>query len=272
MVSFPNCKINLGLYITNRREDGYHDLETVFYPVPVNDVLEIVSVAGRESNLHLSGRPVAGNKEENLVWRAYKQMQEAFGEQVPPLDVYLHKSLPMGAGLGGGSADGAFMLRLLNDFCKLDQFPEQLADYALQLGSDCPFFIYNTPQFATGRGEKMDPIQIDISGFSLQLICSQVHISTGKAFQMITPKAAPFDLRSLASLPVVSWKEYISNDFEAPVFAQYPQLADIKQQLYHQGAIYASMSGSGSTIYGLFPKGQHASIKSEIPFESFYIA
>lgn len=271
MIVFPNCKINLGLYVTNRREDGYHDLETVFYPVPVHDVLEIVPAASSEPNLYLSGRAVAGNKEENLVWRAYKLMQKGFGDQVPQVDVYLHKSLPMGAGLGGGSADGAFMLRLLNDYCKLGQTSEQLANYALQLGSDCPFFIFNTPQFAAGRGEQMKPIRINLSGFSIQLICPHVHVSTGKAFQMITPKAASFDLRNLASLPVTAWKEHISNDFEQPVFAQHPQLSDIKQQLYNQGALYASMSGSGSTIYGLFHKAQQALIKTDIPFENFYI-
>lgn len=272
MVVFPNCKINLGLYITNRREDGYHDLETVFYPVPVHDVLEVAPAGGNEPQLFLSGRVVAGNKEDNLVWRAYRLMQQIFGDQVPPLNIYLHKSLPMGAGLGGGSADAAFMLRLVNDYCKLSLSQEQLAAYALRLGSDCPFFIYNTPQFATGRGEKMEPASVDLSGFSIQLICPQVHISTAKAFQMITPKSASYELRNMANMPVVEWKERISNDFEAAVFAQHPPLADIKQQLYNQGAIYASMSGSGSTVYGLFPKGQQAVIKSDIVFESFYIA
>ncbi|RYD55341.1 MAG: 4-(cytidine 5'-diphospho)-2-C-methyl-D-erythritol kinase [Sphingobacteriales bacterium] len=271
MVSFPNCKINLGLYITNKRDDSYHNLETVFYPIPLRDVLEVVPAKSSEPELHISGKAVAGNKEDNLVWRAYKLMQKTFGERMPLLDIYLHKSLPMGAGLGGGSSDGAFMLRLLNEYCKLSLSEEQLAAYALQLGSDCPFFIYNTPQFAEGRGEQMEPVAIDLSGFSIQIICPQVHISTAKAFAMIKPQKASYNLRELANLPVVEWRDQISNDFEAAVFSQHPQLADIKQQLYNQGAIYASMSGSGSAIYGLFSKGHQATIQSDTAFERFYV-
>lgn len=270
MLRFPNCKINLGLYITNRRADGYHDLETVFYPVPFRDALEVVP-AKEKASIHLTGRTVAGDSHDNLVWKAYEMLKEKFPGKVPELDIYLHKVIPMGAGLGGGSADGAFMLQLLNDYCKLELTDVQLVDMALQLGSDCPFFIYNTPQFAKGRGEQMTPVPIDLSGFSILLICPSLHISTGKAFGMITPGPAAFDLQELARLPVIEWRDNISNDFEPPVFAMHPELASIKQQLYTGGAVYASMSGSGSTIYGLFPKGRRTGIETSLEYESFFI-
>jgi 4-diphosphocytidyl-2-C-methyl-D-erythritol kinase len=268
MLCFPNCKINLGLYITNKRPDGYHDLETVFYPVPLKDALEIVPAT--EIKLQVSGKGIAGIEHDNLIWKAYQLLKQQYPE-IPAFDIYLHKAIPMGAGMGGGSADGAFMLQLLNDQCKLGLSKEQLAKYALQLGSDCPFFIYNAPQFAQGRGEQMQPVNIDLSAYSLQLICPLVHISTAKAFSMLTPKPAPFDLRNVSELPVSEWKNNISNDFEAPIFAEHPTLAEIKQQLYAHGAIYASMSGSGSTIYGIFDKGKKAVVKADVAFEEHYI-
>jgi 4-diphosphocytidyl-2-C-methyl-D-erythritol kinase len=269
MLMFPNAKINIGLYITDRRTDGYHDLETIFYPIPqLHDAIEAVPAI--TSDLHFSGNVIAGNTESNLVWKAYQMFRELFPQQVGELDIYLLKKIPTGAGLGGGSADGAFMLRLVNNLCSLKLEDEYLAELALQLGSDCPFFIYNSPQYATGRGEKMQPVQINLSDFSMQLICPHVHISTAKAFEMITPKIAGFDLQKLEGLPVIDWKKNVHNDFETPVFKQYPQLSDIKKQLYNQGAAYASMSGSGSTIYGLFPKFQRAIIQSDIRFEEFY--
>jgi 4-diphosphocytidyl-2-C-methyl-D-erythritol kinase len=273
MICFPNCKINIGLYITGKREDGYHNLETVFYPLsnmpsvtvshtPPRDVLEVVPA--ETAQLHMSGLAVTGNVENNLVWKAYYLLQQKYPDKMPPADIYLHKVIPMGAGLGGGSADGAFMLRLLNDFCKLGMSNEELAGYALQLGSDCPFFIYNTPQFASGRGEQMERIAVDLSGYSIQLICPRVHVSTAQAFAMITPAAATYDLRQLATLPIGQWKDFVRNDFEVPVFRQHAVLADIKQQLYDQGAIYASMSGSGSAIYGIFPKGTVATVQASV--------
>lgn len=269
MLRFPNCKINLGLYVVRRREDGYHDIETVFYPVPLCDVLEVVPAA--EPAMHMSGLEVAGSEQDNLVWKAYQLLKAEMPGKVPPLDIYLHKAIPMGAGLGGGSADGAFMLRLLNDFCKLELSDALLAQYALQLGSDCPFFIYNTPKFATGRGEQMEDVGIDLSGYSIQVVCPKVHVSTAEAFRLISPGAAGFDLRTLPELPVEQWRELISNDFEIPVFTQHPVLASIKRQLYDQGALYAAMSGSGSAIFGIFPKGGRAEITADVAFDTFYI-
>jgi len=270
MIRFPNAKINLGLYITNRRPDGYHDLETIFYPVKLTDALEIIP-AHEKAAFHPSGRAIAGSMDNNLVWKAYNLLKSQYPQQVGELDIYLLKAIPMGAGMGGGSADGAFMLQMVNDFYSLGLAKEQLADMALQLGSDCPFFIYNTPQFATGRGEQMQPVNIDLSGFSIQLICPQVHISTAQAFKMVTPRPAPFDLRELGNIHVIDWKDIVGNDFESPIFAAHPQLESIKQQLYTGGAVYAAMSGSGSTIYALMPKRLKAAINTTLEIETFYI-
>jgi 4-diphosphocytidyl-2-C-methyl-D-erythritol kinase len=268
MIRFPNCKINIGLYVTGKREDGYHNLETVFYPLPFRDVLEIVPATAPA--LHLSGHQVAGSTDNNLIWKAFELLQQKFPERVPTLDIYLHKVIPMGAGLGGGSADGAVMLDMLNEYCDLGLSRAQLASMALQLGSDCPFFIYNTPQFAMGRGEQMEGIALDLSGHSIQLICPKVHVSTAMAFSMLKLKPASFDLRKLPELDISEWKDHITNDFELPVFHQHPALSVIKKQLYEQGAIYASMSGSGSAIFGIFPRGKQARIEAGIDFEAHY--
>lgn len=269
MVCFPNCKLNIGLYITSKRADGYHNLETVFYPVTgLTDVLEVVPAETADIALH--GKIVAGDKHDNLIWKAYRLLKQDF-PAIPELSIHLLKNIPMGAGMGGGSADGAFMIKLLNDYCDLGFSKEIMINYALQLGSDCPFFIENTPQYATGRGEVMQPISIDLTAYSIQLICPQVHVSTAAAFKMITPKPAAFDLRQLPALPIERWKDNVSNDFEAPVFAQHPELAAIKEQLYAQGAIYAAMSGSGSTLFGIFSKGGKASITTKLSIEEYLI-
>lgn len=270
MIRFPNAKINLGLYITNRRPDGYHDLETVFYPIKLTDALEIIP-AHEKAAFHPSGLPIAGNANKNLVWKAYSLLKEKYPEQVGELDIYLLKAIPMGAGMGGGSADGAFMLQMVNDFYSLELSREELAAMALQLGSDCPFFIYNTPQYATGRGEQLQPVKIDLSGFSIQLVCPKVHISTAEAFRTITPRPAPFNLRELENINVVDWKDKVSNDFEAPIFAAHPQLLSIKQQLYSSGAVYAAMSGSGSTIFGIMPKRLKATVTTTFETKTYYL-
>jgi 4-diphosphocytidyl-2-C-methyl-D-erythritol kinase len=269
MICFPNCKINLGLTVTRKRPDGYHDIETVFYPVPVRDVLEIVPA--EQTKLHMSGLAVAGDSNNNLVWKAYHMLKTQYPDTVPELAIYLHKVIPMGAGLGGGSADGAFMLTLLNDYCALGLSKPQLAELALQLGSDCPFFIYNTPQYAMGRGEELTESVLDLSPYSIQLICPSVHVSTAAAFAGVTPKAATYNLRLLSALPLEQWRDKVRNAFEEPVFALHPVLADIKHQLYTQGALYSAMSGSGSAVYGIFPKGQKAEVVADVPFTNFYI-
>lgn len=254
MLRFPNAKINLGLQIVGKREDGFHNLETVFYPLKtVRDALEIVPVAG-EGKLYQSGLPVAGDASTNLVQRAYELLQARMPGKVPPLDIYLHKAIPTGAGLGGGSADAAFALQMINDLCELALNANTLESMALELGSDCPFFIRNTPQLARGRGEIMEPIAIDLSQYSIRLAYPAVHVSTRAAFSRVVPKTPTFDLRRLPGVSVHDWKEVVKNDFEESVFVQFPEIAAAKAQLYAEGALYASMSGSGSAVYGIFER------------------
>jgi 4-diphosphocytidyl-2-C-methyl-D-erythritol kinase len=253
MLRFPNAKINLGLHITRKRDDGFHDLETIFYPVKtMRDALELVPAEGEKGTFHASGLPVGSDEQTNLVWRAYKLMQEHFPGEVPAMDLYLHKAVPMGAGLGGGSADAAFALQMLDEMCGLGLSGDDLEKLALELGSDCPFFIRNTPQFATGRGEQMEPITIDLSAYRIEVVCPDVHVSTRAAFSRIVPKPSGFDLRTLPQVPINEWKNILRNDFEESVFVQFPEIAAAKENLYADGAIYACMSGSGSAVYGIF--------------------
>ncbi|NLR77763.1 4-(cytidine 5'-diphospho)-2-C-methyl-D-erythritol kinase [Chitinophaga eiseniae] len=268
MIVFPNCKINLGLHITRKRPDGFHDLETVFYPLPVNDALEII--AHPSLQFASSGIPVPGEAADNLCIRAFQLLQRDF-PQVQPVNIHLHKHIPIGAGLGGGSADAAFMLQLLNQKFQLGLSDTALADYAAQLGSDCPFFIYNRPCYATGRGEIMDPIDLDLSGYSFVLVHPGIHVNTGWAFRQLTPQAPAYGLREKIQSPVATWREIITNDFEAPVFSAYPVLAGIKEQLYAAGALYAAMSGSGSAVVGIFPKNKIADILWDASYRVFTI-
>lgn len=266
MIAFPNCKINLGLHITRKRPDGYHDLETVFYPLPLRDVIEViaspVSVQGfplhenaNDVELILSGLPVQGNPADNLCVQAWRLLKKDF-PQLPPIQLYLHKAIPMGAGLGGGSADAAFTLQLLNNKCRLGLSREQLLDYALQLGSDCPFFIINQPCIATGRGEWLQTLPLDLSAWSFLLVYPEVHINTKWAFEQITPTPPANPISEVIRQPVHTWKNALVNDFEAPVCRLHPALQNIKESLYTAGAVYASMTGSGSSFYGIFPRGK----------------
>jgi 4-diphosphocytidyl-2-C-methyl-D-erythritol kinase len=272
MLRFPNAKINIGLNIIHKRRDGYHDLETVFYPIPVHDALETLPVHSEtDSRIYFSGLPVAGPERDNLIWKALRLLQRDFPGKIAPLSIYLHKNIPMGAGLGGGSADAACMLQMMNDYFKLNIEEDALLAYALELGSDCPFFIKNTAVFAARRGEAMTPLNLDLSNYHIQIICPEIPVSTAAAFQSIRPKKPEFDLRTITNLAVTSWKEYIRNDFEEVVFPLYPDLAAIKMQLYQQGALYAAMSGSGSALFGIFTKDRRAIIKTGISFREFYV-
>lgn len=249
MVLFPNCKINLGLNITRKRADGYHDLETVFYPVALKDALEII--AADETNFQLAGLPVSGNKDENLCIKAYKLLKKRF-PGLPSVNIYLYKAIPLGAGLGGGSADGAFMLSMLNKSFQLNLSEQQLLEYALQLGSDCPFFIINKPCFATGRGENLSPVKVDLSAYKIVLVKPGIHVSTKEAFSNLSPAVPKKSIQEIIAQPVHTWKEELMNDFEKNVFEQFPAIKEIKNSLYNAGAIYASMTGSGSTVFGIF--------------------
>lgn len=269
MICFPNCKINIGLYVTGKRADGYHNIETIFCPIGLNDVLE--AVRGAKTGLTNSGLVITGSNEDNLVMKAYQLLSEKFPDKIPHLKIFLHKVIPSGAGLGGGSADGAFMLRLINDYCQLGLDNNILSEMALQLGSDCPFFIYNRPMFATGRGEQMKEVTLDLSAYSIQLVYAHVPVSTKEAFGMIVPKAATYHLMDIAALPISEWRGTICNDFETPVFNKHTELAIIKEQLYAGGAIYASMSGSGSAVYGIMPKGKKATIEIGMGFDNWLL-
>ena len=252
MIVFPNCKINLGLNIISRREDGYHDLETVFLPIPFTDVLEIIS--SDKTELAVTGLPVNAN--DNLCSRAYYLLQKDFPD-LPPVKMHLHKVIPLGAGLGGGSSDAAFTLQLLNEKFKLNLKTEELIDYALQLGSDCPFFIINKPCFATGRGEILQPINIDLNNYKFLIVNPGIHIDTKWAFSKVIPQERKVSIKDIITQPIESWKDQLHNDFESAVFAVYPEIKKIKNDLYDQGAVYASLSGSGSSVFGIFSKEEN---------------
>jgi 4-diphosphocytidyl-2-C-methyl-D-erythritol kinase len=253
MIVFPNAKINLGLYVVSKRTDGFHNLETLFYPLPFNDVLEIVS--GANTCLFSSGLTIQGEDAGNLVLQAYKLLKAKY-PPIQPLNVHLHKSIPLGAGLGGGSSDAASMLKLVNKFFNLDIPEEKLRDYALELGSDCPFFMQSAPCFATERGEILQPVELDLSVYSILLIHPEIHINTASAFSGIVPSPPAHSLKKSITQPISEWKKTIQNVFEISVFEAYPFLRHIKEKLYESGALYASMTGSGSTLYGIFPKGR----------------
>lgn len=251
MISFPNAKINIGLSIIAKRPDGYHEMETVLYPIPFCDVLEIREA--RQMQFHNFGRTIDNIDMEKIsVVRAYYLLQKEF--HLPPLEMLLYKNIPFGAGLGGGSADASFMLKLMNDYFKLALTNDQLEHYAGQLGSDDPFFIRNTPQIARGRGEVLEPIALDLSGYYLVLLFPEIYVSTAEAFSSVKPKSTTIDLSTLIKMPIEEWKIYLKNDFELSVFQHYPLLGNIKNSLYNEGAIYTSMSGSGSALFGLFDR------------------
>ena len=256
MIAFPNCKINLGLHILQKRADGFHDLETVFYPIPLRDGLEIIQNASPSQNqieFTSSGLAIDAEPEDNICVKAYHLLKKDF-PQLPSVKMHLHKTIPSGAGLGGGSADGAFTLLLLNKKFNLDLNEDQLTQYALQLGSDCPFFIINKPSYATGRGENLQSIELDLSSYQIVVVNPDIHVNTSWAFSQITPHKERKSLKEIITLSIAEWREYLKNDFEEVVFLHHPEIKNIKEQLYEQGAVYASMSGSGSTVYGLFDK------------------
>ena len=256
MVIFPNAKINIGLQVLGKRDDGFHNLHTIFLPVNIKDALEIIPSENKQEEQVLfshSGLAINGNPSDNLCVSAYNLLQKDFPE-LPPVQIHLHKCIPMGAGMGGGSADAAFTLRLLNDLFKLNINAEKLLQYALQLGSDCPFFLLNKPSFAAGRGELFEEVKIDLSACKIVLIFPGIHVSTKEAFNGIIPSISKNHLKESILHPINEWKYLIENDFEKPIFSKFPVLKEIKDTFYAEGALYASMSGSGSSLYGIFDK------------------
>ncbi len=253
MLDFPNAKINLGLHITEKRPDGFHNLQTCFYPVPWCDALEILPAAAPAFTI--TGLPVPGITESNLCVKAYKLLQHKYN--LPPTHLHLHKVLPMGAGLGGGSADATFTLRMLNQLFQLQLPAETLENYARQLGSDCAFFVQNKPVLATGRGDEFTPVALTLSGYTCVIVYPGIHITTAEAYGSVRAKAPAYNLPEVLQQDVSSWKDNLYNDFEAALFTKYPMLPLIKEQLYAAGATYAAMTGSGAALYGLF--------KNEVP-------
>ena len=247
MIIFTTCKINIGLNVTRRRTDGYHDLETLMVPVDWGDIIEIVPSRSSETTLTVMGRAVDCTPEKNLVMRAYRALSEV--SPLPPVDIYLDKIVPDGAGLGGGSADASFTLKALNDMFALGMTSEQLAAIAATLGADCPLFVYNRPMFATGTGTTLQPASIDMTSYHILIVKPPVKVSTREAYGGVTP--APWE-EPLESLLGNITATRPANDFETSVFALHPELSLIKQRLYDFGAVYASMSGSGSALFGLF--------------------
>ena len=248
MITFPNAKINLGLNIVERRPDGYHNIETVFFPIPLTDVLEIVPA--QETSLTCYGNPVDCPPEKNLVMRAYRLLQQHY--DLPPVAIHLYKHIPDGAGLGGGSSDAAHVLLMLNQMFELGVSKVDLAAMAVTLGADCAFFIYNRPMLATGIGDVLSPIDVDLKGKSLLLVKPPFGVDTRTAYSRVVPAPASIDLSSLMAQAVETWDGMLVNDFEPSVFAALPQLWLIKAALIDAGAQYAAMSGSGSTVFGVF--------------------
>ena len=267
MIVFPPCKINLGLRVLSKRSDGFHNIETVFYPVPLHDALEVIlppqTAGGAELSANsgaglfsTSGLAIDGSPTDNLCLKALQLLKDDFAE-IGPLNIHLHKVIPLGAGLGGGSSNGAFMLSLLNELFSLNLSSGKLAEYALQLGSDCPFFLLNRPCYAGKRGEHLEEIALDLSAYSLVLVNPGIHINTGWAFSSIVPSSAGESLQEAIQEPVSAWKSVLVNDFEAPVFELYPEIREIRDFLYQQGALYSAMTGTGSTVFGIFPRKEN---------------
>lgn len=254
MLNYPNAKINIGLNVTQRRPDGYHNLETVFYPINLQDALELNTIEGEAPpngyRLKVTGTILDGAPDDNLVVKAYKLICR--DHKIPPQSIHLYKHIPTGAGLGGGSSDAASIIKMLNEKFALGLTPPQMRKYAVQIGADCPFFIDNTPVFATGIGDEFTPIELDLKGKTIVLVKPDIFVSTRDAYANVTPQAPLCPLPQLLRQPIAQWKNTVVNDFEKSVFMKHPEIAAIKDKLYDSGALYASMSGSGSAVYGIF--------------------
>jgi 4-diphosphocytidyl-2-C-methyl-D-erythritol kinase len=254
MILYPNAKINIGLNVVEKRADGYHNLETVFYPINLLDALEITTDEHQVDSVKLkvSGEAIAGRPSDNLVMKACNLMRSMFPEKIERLSVHLHKHIPTGAGLGGGSSDAAFTIKALNEKFSLGMSVDQMEQLSAQLGADCPFFIKNQPVFAEGIGDIFTDIDIVLKGKTLVLVKPDISVSTADAYSLVSPHKPQQSLRESLRLPVEEWKNHVVNDFESSVFKKFPEIAAIKDRLYDLGALYASMSGSGSAVYGIF--------------------
>ena len=251
--AFPNAKINIGLYVVERRPDGYHNLQTVFYPIPLHDNLQVRPL--KNSNepylLQMAGNVIEGNPADNLIIKVYESLKQDF--ELPQLDIYLYKRIPTGAGLGGGSSDAAYMMKMLNEAFELKMTDEEMERRVAKMGADCAFFIKEQPAYATGIGDVLTPINLSLKGKTLLLVKPSTFVSTKEAYGGVVPQMPEHDLLQALAAPIETWKDTVKNDFERSVFQHHPEIAAIKETLYNMGAIYASMSGSGSTVFGIFP-------------------
>lgn len=266
MIVFPNVKINLGLFVTSKRPDGYHNIESVFYPLPWTESLEIISDTGKTADEYNAlafaevgkvrffgyQNPIPGNADSNLCIKVFNLLEGWFN--LPKTEIHLQKSLPIGAGMGGGSADAAFTLRALKEFYNLNISDFEAKELLAKVGSDCPFFWDNKPAFVFGRGERMQPIELDLSAYKFVVVNPNIHISTKEAYSGIQPKNPPIDLKMIEWLAIETWKDVVHNDFENNLFTSYPEIKAIKDLMYESGAIFASMTGSGSTVFGIFDR------------------
>ncbi len=251
MVLFPNAKINIGLNITEKRADGFHNIESIFYPVfELYDVLEIVK--NEELKFTSTGIEIPGNEKDNLCLKAYHLLKEDF--DISPVHIYLLKTIPIGAGLGGGSADAAFTLKGINDLFELKLTDEELINYARKLGSDCAFFIKNKPVYAFNKGDEFEELELDLSAYEIKIEYPNIHIGTAEAYAGIKAKAPIKNINTLIAEPIENWKNIVKNDFEDSIFSNHPAIKDLKEKMYNYGAVYASMTGSGSAVYGVFEK------------------
>jgi 4-diphosphocytidyl-2-C-methyl-D-erythritol kinase len=252
MILYPNAKINLGLHVVEKRADGFHNIETVFYPVDWKDILEVLPDESKKSGVTFSssGIPIPGAVEENLCVRAYNLISKDY--PMPAVKVHLHKIIPIGAGLGGGSSDAAFFIRAINDLFELNLAWGELHHYAKQLGSDCSFFITNKPVFAEGKGDQLESINISLAGYHVVIVHPNMALSTAAAYSNIIPFMPEKKVEEIIIAPIEEWKTVLKNDFEKNVFEKFPEVSELKNKMYDLGAVYASMSGSGSAVYGIF--------------------
>lgn len=265
MITFPNAKINLGLDILCRRPDGYHDISTIMVPVKWADVLELVPAKGSDTTLTVTGRGVDCPIDKNLVMKAYRAL--AMRVDIPPVDIYLNKIIPDGAGLGGGSSDASFTLTAINDMFSLGISSGELAEIAASIGSDCPFFIYNRPMYCSGTGTRMTPIDLPaLDGLNIVIIKPNVSVPTAEAYSRVTPSFPAVPIENIVAMPVKEWQGLLKNDFEPSVFAAHPSIGEIKNQLLELGALYASMSGSGAAVYGIFTADTLSAFRSSPVF------
>lgn len=264
MISFPNAKINIGLQVVSKRQDGYHNIESIFYPVKLCDALEFVE--SKKTELTISGIQIDGNAADNIILKAYNLMGKDF--ILPSLHFHLHKAIPFGAGLGGGSSDAAFALKMINSNFNLKLSDEKLGEYAALIGADCTFFIRNKPSYVTGIGNELYETELDISDYSILIVKPAFGVNTAEAYRNIIPKPSQFNLNEIEKLPVGDWKMHIFNDFEPFVLSKYPIINDIKSLLYKNGALFASMSGSGSAVFGIF-RHLPAEIEKSFPGDWF---